>query len=86
MRTVYSKEHSKNGCFLTSLTLQVCITRCTLTQVAVDLIYTGTTVLTGCTGTLVYIWMLRNIKNKQDAMYHTEKIKVKGSLSKFERY
>ena len=68
------------------MALGVYISRCTVTQVAVDVICTGTTVLTGCTGTLVYIWMLRNIKNKQDAMYHTEKIKVKGSLSKFERY
>ena len=40
---------------LTCLTVQVCITRCTLTQVAVDLIYTGTTVLTGTTGTLVNV-------------------------------
>ena len=39
----------------TCLTLQVCITGCTLTQVTVDLIYTGTAVLAGCTGTLVYI-------------------------------
>ena len=39
----------------TRLTLQVCITRCTLTQVAVDLIYTGTAVLTGVTDTLIYI-------------------------------
>ena len=42
-------------CTLTCDALQVCITRCTLTQVAVDLIYTGTAVLTGTTGTLVYV-------------------------------
>ena len=41
---------------LTCLTLQVCITRCTLTQVVVNLIYTGTAVLTGITGTLVNIF------------------------------
>ena len=29
--------------------------QCTLTHVAVDLIYTGTAVLTGCTGTFVYV-------------------------------
>ena len=40
---------------LTCLTLQVCITRCTLTQIAFDLIYTGTAVLTGGTDTLVYV-------------------------------
>ena len=39
----------------TCLTLQVCITRWALTLVAVDLIYTGTAVLTGATGTLIYI-------------------------------
>ena len=35
--------------------MEAWITRCTLTQVAVDVICTGTTVLTGCTDTLVYI-------------------------------
>ena len=45
----------KNLTRLTCLTLQVCITRCTLTQVAVDLVYTGTAVLTGGTGTLVNV-------------------------------
>ena len=42
-------------CTLTCLTLLVCVTRYTLTLVAVDLIYTGTAVLTGATGTFVYV-------------------------------
>ena len=37
------------------MALRVCITRSTVTQVAVDPIYTGTTVLTGGTGTLIYV-------------------------------
>ena len=41
------------------LTLQVCITRWTLTQIAVDLIYVGTAVLTGCTNTSIYVCKTR---------------------------
>ena len=56
---LYSKIAKTSFCngliTVTCLTLQVCITRCALTQVAVDLINTGTAVLTGGTGTLVYV-------------------------------
>ena len=48
------------NCNLTCLTMKAWITRCTVTQVAVDVICTGTTVLTGCTDTLGYIYGERN--------------------------
>ena len=38
------------------MTLQVCISRCTLTQIAVDLVYTGTAVLTGGASAFVDIF------------------------------
>ena len=45
----------KKGKKLTCFTMQTAEARCTLAQVTIDLIYTGTAVLTGVTGTLVYV-------------------------------
>ena len=49
-------NHFLCNCIPTCLTLRVCISSCTLTQVAVDLICTGSIVLTGGTGTFVYVF------------------------------
>ena len=50
---------------ITCLTLLIRVPRCTLTQVTIDLINAGTSVLTGITYTLVNIWEKKQTKRHQ---------------------